>query len=49
MKQRMAILRDFTAFWMIVILAYGVVGFLRGRQTVRSWLDRLTPGRPEDL
>ncbi|MGH2460260.1 MAG: hypothetical protein ACRDIY_15495 [Chloroflexota bacterium] len=30
---------DFVIFWVIAVLAYGVVGFLRGQQAIRGGLD----------
>jgi hypothetical protein len=48
-KKLMASLSDGAIFWVIVLLAYSVVGFLRGRHTLRRWWAFLGPRRNFDL
>jgi len=47
-SKRIAIFVDASAFWVIVLLAYGVVGFLRGRGLVRTFWAWIRPGEDPD-
>ena len=49
MKKLAAALGDLAIFWVIVILAYGVVGFLRGRHLAQLWWEKLRPRRDAEL
>lgn len=44
-KSKGSALIDLCVVWIITVLAYGVVGVLRGQQLIRDGLDRLRPGR----
>jgi hypothetical protein len=45
MKRRLAKLVDLSAFLIFAVLAYGVVGFLRGRGAIRALWKCLVPER----
>jgi hypothetical protein len=45
MRGRLTGLVDYGALWAVTLLAYGVVGFLRGRGALRWCWEQLHPGR----